>query len=164
MKSVKLGLSSLILAGLCTGLWANEVSFKNKSNQELIELAGKVAPNEVPDYQMELFKRMKGMGAEQKKEFHDQLKKAADKNTENMTMEEFEKRREAIRAAIKARIAKMTRAEYKNSGLSVKSCNCHARCNCDVAGPCTCGKHGHKHDRKHKPGHEHHEHENKHES
>ncbi|WP_104639806.1 DUF1104 domain-containing protein [Helicobacter bizzozeronii] len=164
MKSVKLGLSTLVLASLCSGLWANGVSFKDKSNQELIEMAGKVVPNEVPDYQMELFKRMKGMNAEQKKKFHDQLKEAADKNTENMTMEEFEKRREAIRAAIKARIAKMTRAEYKNSGLSAKSCGCHAKCNCDVAGPCTCGKHGDKHDHKHKPVPEHHEYGDKHES
>lgn len=144
MRSIKLGLSALVLAGLCTGLLAKEVSFKDKSNKELVEMAGKVVPDQVPDYQMELYKRMAKMNPDQKKKFHDQLKASADKNTENMTMEEFEKRREAIHAAIKARVAKMTRAQYKKSGLSTKFCNCHAKCNCDVVGPCNCGKHGHQ--------------------
>ncbi|BCZ17834.1 hypothetical protein NHP190003_11160 [Helicobacter sp. NHP19-003] len=142
---IKLGIASLVIAGLCSGLFASGGPFESKSDQELIDMAGKVVPNQVPDYQMELYKRMQKMKPEQKKKFYEQLKTSADKNTANMTMEDFEKRRQAIHAAIKARIAKMTRAQFKASGLSAKGCGCHAKCNCDVVGPCTCGKHKHHH-------------------
>ncbi|BCD46266.1 DUF1104 domain-containing protein [Helicobacter suis] len=146
MTKVKLGIAGLVIAGLCTGLLAESNPFESKSDKELIDMAGKVVPNQVPDYKMELFKRMKKMNADQKKKLYDELKASADKNTANMTMEEFEKRRQAIRAAIKARVAKMTRAQFKASGLAGKACGCHAKCNCDIVGPCTCGgEHKHKH-------------------
>ncbi|WP_281746995.1 DUF1104 domain-containing protein, partial [Helicobacter suis] len=71
--------------------------------------------------------------------FYEKVMASADKNTANMTMEDFGKRMEAIHAAMKARIAKMTRAQFKASGLAGKACGCHAKCNCDIVGPCTCG-------------------------
>ncbi|BCZ19203.1 hypothetical protein NHP190012_08450 [Helicobacter sp. NHP19-012] len=142
---LKLGIGALIVAGLCNGLFASANPFESKSDQELIDMAGKVVPNQVPDYKMELHKRMQKMKPEQKEKFHEKLKASADKNTANMTMEEFEKRRQAIHEAIKARIAKMTRAQFKASGLSAKGCGCHGKCNCDVDGPCSCKEHKHHH-------------------
>ncbi|WP_281744168.1 DUF1104 domain-containing protein, partial [Helicobacter suis] len=65
--NVKLGMASLVIAGLCTGLLAESNPFESKRDKELIDMAGKVVPNQVPDYKMELFKRMKKMNADQKK-------------------------------------------------------------------------------------------------
>ncbi|WP_235852464.1 DUF1104 domain-containing protein [Helicobacter vulpis] len=142
--SVKYGWLTLILAGTLMGA-SLETPFQKKSNQELVEMAGKVDPQQVPDYKIELYKRMQKMKPAQKKAFHEQLSKAADRNTQDMTMGDFEKRREAIAKAMKERIAKMTRAQFKASGLYYKACGCHGKCHCDVVGPCNCGAH-HKKD------------------
>ncbi|CRF47678.1 DUF1104 domain-containing protein [Helicobacter heilmannii] len=117
LAKLKLGVSALVLSGLCSGLFAAQGPFESKSDKELIDMAGKVAPEQVPDYRMELYKRTKHMNPVQRKKFYDKVFASADKNTANMTMEDFGKRMEAIRAAMKARIAKMTRAQFKESGL-----------------------------------------------
>ncbi|GMB90983.1 DUF1104 domain-containing protein [Helicobacter ailurogastricus] len=133
VNKMKLGVAALVMAGLCNSLLAGSGAFESKSDKELIEMAGKVAPEQVPDYRMELYKRSKHMDAKQRKKFFEKVMASADKNTANMTMEDFDKRMEAIRAAIKARVAKMTRAQFKESGLfwghgmgplGLRSCHC----------------------------------------
>ncbi|WP_267891554.1 DUF1104 domain-containing protein [Helicobacter bizzozeronii] len=79
--------------------------------------SGRVAPAEAPDYYMELHKRAERMNPEQHREFYQKVIDTADKNTANMTMESFGKRMGAIRMAIRTRVAKMTRAQFKASGL-----------------------------------------------
>ncbi len=144
MVNMKLGIASLVIAGLCTGLLAESNPFESKSDKELIDMAGKVVPNQVPDYKMELYKRTKKMKPEQRKKFYEKVMASADKNTANMTMEDFGKRMEAIHAAMKARIAKMTRAQFKASGLFWDRGPHGPGC------PCDHGPHG-----DHKPPHPH---------
>ncbi|BCZ17835.1 hypothetical protein NHP190003_11170 [Helicobacter sp. NHP19-003] len=114
---LRLGIAALVVSGLCSGLFAAQGPFESKSDKELIDMAGKVVPEQVPDYRMELYKRTKHMSPVQRKKFFEKVMASADKNTANMTMEDFGKRMEAIHAAIKARIAKMTRAQFRESGL-----------------------------------------------
>ncbi|BEG57975.1 hypothetical protein NHP21005_16630 [Helicobacter sp. NHP21005] len=114
---LKLGLAALVLSGLCSSLFAAQGPFESESDKELIDMAGKVAPEQVPDYRMEIYKRTKHMSPVQRKKFYEKVMASADKNTANMTMEDFGKRMEAIHAAMKARVAKMTRAQFKQSGL-----------------------------------------------
>lgn len=91
--------------------------FSKMSNEELINLSGKVEVKEVADYQIELYKRIKEMKKPDAKEFHKKLKEAMEKNTENMTLKEFKERMEAIKQAVGERIKSMSKEECKKSGL-----------------------------------------------
>ncbi|GMB95980.1 DUF1104 domain-containing protein [Helicobacter sp. NHP22-001] len=152
---LKLGLAALVVSGICSGLFAAQGPFESKSDKELVDMAGKVAPEQVPDYRMELYKRTKHMNPVQRKKFYDKVMASADKNTANMTMEDFGKRMEAIHAAMKARIAKMTRAQFKASGLFMPmGPHGHGMGPFGPFGPfaCHCGEHHNPHNSP-KPSH-----------
>ncbi|BCZ19285.1 hypothetical protein NHP190012_09270 [Helicobacter sp. NHP19-012] len=89
----------------------------HESDQELISMAGKIDAEKVPDYHMELYKRAKKLSLAERKKFYHRVIAAANKNTANMTMEEFENHMEAIQKAIRARVAKMTRTQFDATGL-----------------------------------------------
>ncbi|GMB89764.1 hypothetical protein NHP190002_04420 [Helicobacter ailurogastricus] len=100
MQSFKLGISALIVAGLCTTLSASTkgVSFSNMSSANLIGLAGKTVPEEALDYQMELHKRAEKMNPEQRKEFYREVIAMADKNIAKTAMENISKRMDELSA------------------------------------------------------------------
>ncbi|BCZ17148.1 hypothetical protein NHP190003_04300 [Helicobacter sp. NHP19-003] len=70
MQSLKLGISILVLAGLCTTLSAKVVSLKNTGNADPIKLVSQVSPDKVPDYDGELHKWAEKINREQRKEFY----------------------------------------------------------------------------------------------
>ncbi|WP_104758701.1 DUF1104 domain-containing protein [Helicobacter bizzozeronii] len=98
MQSFKLGISALVLASLCVALSAREVSYQNTSNADLIKLAGKVAPEEKPDYAMEIYKRAEKMNPKQRKEFYREVIAIADKSVANAVIKNISKRMEALSA------------------------------------------------------------------
>ncbi|BCZ19490.1 hypothetical protein NHP190012_11320 [Helicobacter sp. NHP19-012] len=100
MQSFKLGISTLIFAGLCTTLSAStkEVSYQNTNDTDLIKLAGKISPKEEPDYAMELHKRAEKMNPKQRKEFYREVIATADKNIANAVMENISKRMDELSA------------------------------------------------------------------
>ncbi|MDO7252336.1 DUF1104 domain-containing protein [Helicobacter cappadocius] len=108
---------SMILAGaLCASL-AFGADFSKKSNDDLIKVAGTVAPKDVPDYRMELHKRIKAMKKPEAKAFHEKLEASMKKNTEKMSMKDMRARREAIKKAIDEKTKGMTKEQIKESGL-----------------------------------------------
>lgn len=125
-------LISMVLAGaLCASL-ALAADFSKKSNDDLAKIAGTVAPKDVPDYRMELHKRVKAMKKEDAKAFHQKLETSMKKNTEKMSMKDMRARRAAIKKAIDEKTKGMTKEQIKESGLR------HTM---------------HQHDHEHKKGH-----------
>ncbi|PAF46390.1 hypothetical protein BKH46_07945 [Helicobacter sp. 12S02634-8] len=126
--------AAMILAGAVCASLSFGADFSKQSNEELIKMAGTVAPADAPDYKIEIHKRMKTMKKEEAKKFHEQLEEAMQKNTDSMTLKEFRERREAIKQAMDAKIKTMSKKELKESGLDRKFNKC--------------GMH-HDHDKKH---------------
>lgn len=112
-------LISMVLAGaLCASL-AFAADFSKKSNDDLVNMAGKVAPKDVPDYRMELHKRVKAMKKEDAKAFHEKFEASMKKNTEKMSMKDMRARRAAIKKAIDEKTKGMTKEQIKESGLEM---------------------------------------------
>lgn len=110
-------LISMVLAGaLCASL-ALAADFSKKSNDDLVKVAGTVAPKDVPDYRMELHKRVKAMKKEDAKAFHKKFEASMKKNTEKMSMKDMRARRAAIKKAIDEKTKGMTKEQIKESGL-----------------------------------------------
>lgn len=110
-------LISMVLAGaLCASL-ALAADFSKKSNDDLVKMAGTVAPKDVPDYRMELHKRIKTMKKEDAKAFHQKFEASMKKNTEKMSMKDMRARRAAIKKAIDEKTKGMTKEQIKESGL-----------------------------------------------
>ena len=91
--------------------------FSKKSNEELVNLSGKVAPKDYPDYKMEIHKRMQKMEIQEGRDFADNLRKNAQINYDKMTMKEYREYRDEIRKETEKRIDFMTREEARDSGL-----------------------------------------------
>ena len=87
--------------------------FSKKSNEELVNLSGKVAPKDYPDYRMEIHKRMQKMEIQEGRDFADNLRKNAQSNYDKMTMKEYRE----YRKETEKRIDSMTREEARDSGL-----------------------------------------------
>lgn len=112
-------LISMVLAGaLCASL-ALAADFSKKSNDDLVKMAGTVAPKDVPDYRIELHKRVKAMKKEDAKAFHEKFEASMKKNTEKMSMKDMRARRAAIKKAIDEKTKGMTKDQIKESGLQM---------------------------------------------
>lgn len=110
-------LISMVLAGaLCASL-ALAADFSKKSNDDLVKMAGTVAPKDVPDYRMELHKRVKAMKKEDAKAFHQKFEASMKKNTEKMSVKDMRARRAAVKKAIDEKTKGMTKEQIKESGL-----------------------------------------------
>ncbi len=95
-KALKiLSVSALLFVAL------NAKDFSKTSDEDLAKMAGIVAPQDIVDYTKELKMRMKKMPEDKRKAFHKQLHEYAVKNTDNMTVADFEARQEAIKEALK---------------------------------------------------------------
>ncbi len=79
----------------------NAKDFSKTSDEDLAKMAGVVAPQDIVDYTKELKKRMEKMPEDKRKAFHKQLHEYAIKNTDNMTVADFEARQKAIKEALK---------------------------------------------------------------
>ncbi|WP_187940685.1 DUF1104 domain-containing protein [Helicobacter pylori] len=79
----------------------NAKDFSKTSDEDLAKMAGVVAPQDIVDYTKELKKRMEKMPEDKRKAFHKQLHEYAVKNTDNMTVADFEARQKAVKEALK---------------------------------------------------------------
>lgn len=95
-KALKiLSISALLFVAL------NAKDFSKTSDEDLAKMAGVVAPQDIVDYTKELKKRMEKMPEDKRKAFHKQLHEYATKNTDKMTVADFEARQKAIKEALK---------------------------------------------------------------
>ncbi|WRC02434.1 DUF1104 domain-containing protein [Helicobacter pylori] len=95
-KALKiLSISALLFVAL------NAKDFSKTSDEDLAKMAGVVAPQDIVDYTKELKKRMEKMPEDKRKAFHKQLHEYAIKNTDKMTVADFEARQKAIKEALK---------------------------------------------------------------
>ncbi|MFP6159064.1 DUF1104 domain-containing protein [Helicobacter pylori] len=95
-KALKiLSVSALLFVAL------NAKDFSKTSDEDLAKMAGVVAPQDIVDYTKELKMRMKKMPEDKRKAFHKQLHEYAIKNTDSMTVADFEARQKAIKEALK---------------------------------------------------------------
>ncbi len=79
----------------------NAKDFSKTSDEDLAKMAGVVAPQDIVDYTKELKMRMKKMPEDKRKAFHKQLHEYAIKNTDKMTVADFEARQKAVKEALK---------------------------------------------------------------
>ncbi|MDU9764088.1 DUF1104 domain-containing protein [Helicobacter pylori] len=95
-KALKiLSVSALLFVAL------NAKDFSKTSDEDLAKMAGVVAPQDIVDYTKELKMRMEKMSEDKRKAFHKQLHEYAIKNTDKMTVADFEARQKAIKEALK---------------------------------------------------------------
>ncbi|GAA7737135.1 hypothetical protein HpCOL152_02810 [Helicobacter pylori] len=95
-KALKiLSVSALLFVAL------NAKDFSKTSDEDLAKMAGIVAPQDIVDYKKELRMRMKKMPEDKRKAFHKQLHEYAVKNTDNMTVADFEAHQKAVKEALK---------------------------------------------------------------
>ncbi len=95
-KALKiLSVSALLFVAL------NAKDFSKTSDENLAKMAGIVAPQDIVDYTKELKMRMEKMPEDKRKAFHKQLHEYAIKNTDKMTVADFEARQKAVKEALK---------------------------------------------------------------
>ncbi|MGN8491592.1 DUF1104 domain-containing protein [Helicobacter pylori] len=90
-----LSVSALLFVAL------NAKDFSKTSDEDLAKMAGIVAPQDIVDYTKELKMRMKKMPEDKREAFHKQLHEYAVKNTDNMTVADFEAHQKAVKEALK---------------------------------------------------------------
>ncbi|MGN8285337.1 DUF1104 domain-containing protein [Helicobacter pylori] len=111
-KALKiLSVSALLFVAL------NAKDFSKTSDEDLAKMAGVVAPQDIVDYTKELKMRMKKMPEDKRKAFHKQLHEYAIKNTDSMTVADFEARQKAIKEALKK-----GNMEDMDDDLGLRSC------------------------------------------
>ncbi|MGL2727368.1 DUF1104 domain-containing protein [Helicobacter pylori] len=111
-KALKiLSVSALLFVAL------NAKDFSKTSDEDLAKMAGVVAPQDIVDYTKELKKRMEKMPEDKRKAFHKQLHEYATKNTDKMTVADFEARQKAIKEALKK-----GNMEDMDDDLGLRSC------------------------------------------
>ncbi|RKV50503.1 sialic acid-binding protein [Helicobacter pylori] len=143
-KALKiLSVSALLFVAL------NAKDFSKTSDENLAKMAGVVAPQDIVDYTKELKKRMEKMPEDKRKAFHKQLHEYAIKNTDNMTVADFEARQKAVKEALKK-----GNMEDMDDDFGLRSCKHGKMHKHDKHGK----KHGKKHDKDHDDkDHDHHD-------
>ncbi len=127
----------------------NAKDFSKTSDEDLAKMAGVVAPQDIVDYTKELKKRMEKMPEDKRKAFHKQLHEYATKNTDKMTVADFEARQKAIKEALKK-----GNMEDMDDDFGLRSCKHGKKHKHDKHGK----KHGKKHDKDHDDkDHDHHD-------
>ncbi len=127
----------------------NAKDFSKTSDEDLAKMAGVVAPQDIVDYTKELKKRMEKMPEDKRKAFHKQLHEFATKNTDSMTVANFEARQKAIKEALKK-----GNMEDMDDDFGLRSCKHGKKHKHDKHGK----KHGKKHDKDHDDkDHDHHD-------
>ncbi|EJB92185.1 DUF1104 domain-containing protein [Helicobacter pylori] len=96
----------------------NAKDFSKTSDEDLAKMAGVVAPQDIVDYKKELKMRMEKMPEDKRKAFHKQLHEYAVKNTDNMTVADFEAHQKAVKEALKK-----GNMEDMDDDLGLRSCD-----------------------------------------
>ncbi|GAA9509459.1 sialic acid-binding protein [Helicobacter pylori] len=96
----------------------NAKDFSKTNDEDLAKMAGIVAPQDIVDYTKELKMRMKKMPEDKRKAFHKQLHEYAVKNTDSMTVADFEARQKAVKEALK----KSNMKDMDDDDLGLRSC------------------------------------------
>ncbi|MGL2786044.1 sialic acid-binding protein [Helicobacter pylori] len=143
-KALKiLSVSALLFVAL------NAKDFSKTSDEDLAKMAGVVAPQDIVDYTKELKKRMEKMPEDKRKAFHKQLHEYATKNTDKMTVADFEAHQKAVKEALKK-----GNMEDMDDDFGLRSCKHGKKHKHDKHGK----KHGKKHDKDHDDkDHDHHD-------
>ncbi|WP_120855432.1 sialic acid-binding protein [Helicobacter pylori] len=143
-KALKiLSVSALLFVAL------NAKDFSKTSDEDLAKMAGVVAPQDIVDYTKELKKRMEKMPEDKRKAFHKQLHEYAVKNTDKMTVADFEARQKAVKEALKK-----GNMEDMDDDFGLRSCKHGKKHKHDKHGK----KHGKKHDKdRDDKDHDHHD-------
>lgn len=143
-KALKiLSVSTLLFVAL------NAKDFSKTSDEDLAKMAGVVAPQDIVDYTKELKMHMEKMPEDKRKAFHKQLHEYAIKNTDKMTVADFEARQKAIKEALKK-----GNMEDMDDDFGLRSCKHGKKHKHDKHGK----KHGKKHDKDHDDkDHDHHD-------
>ncbi|PDX51503.1 zinc ABC transporter substrate-binding protein [Helicobacter pylori] len=143
-KALKiLSVSALLFVAL------NAKDFSKTSDEDLAKMAGVVAPQDIVDYTKELKKRMEKMPEDKRKAFHKQLHEYATKNTDNMTVADYEAHKKAVKEALKK-----SNMKDMDDDLGLRSCKHGKMHKHDKHGK----KHGKKHDKDHDDkDHDHHD-------
>lgn len=143
-KALKiLSISALLFVAL------NAKDFSKTSDEDLAKMAGVVAPQDIVDYTKELKMRMKKMPEDKRKAFHKQLHEYAIKNTDSMTVADFEARQKAVKEALRK-----GNMEDMDDDFGLRSCKHGKKHKHDKHGK----KHGKKHDKDHDDkDHDHHD-------
>ncbi|WQU39818.1 sialic acid-binding protein [Helicobacter pylori] len=143
-KALKiLSVSALLFVAL------NAKDFSKTSDEDLAKMAGVVAPQDIVDYTKELKKRMEKMPEDKRKAFHKQLHEYAIKNTDKMTVADFEAHQKAVKEALKK-----GNMEDMDDDFGLRSCKHGKKHKHDKHGK----KHGKKHDKDHDDkDHDHHD-------
>ncbi|MGN8539808.1 DUF1104 domain-containing protein [Helicobacter pylori] len=112
-KALKiLSVSALLFVAL------NAKDFSKTSDEDLAKMAGVVAPQDIVDYTKELKKRMEKMPEDKREAFHKQLHEYAVKNTDNMTVADFEAHQKAVKEALKK-----SNMKDMDDDLGLRSCD-----------------------------------------
>ncbi|MGN8426417.1 DUF1104 domain-containing protein [Helicobacter pylori] len=112
-KALKiLSVSALLFVAL------NAKDFSKTSDEDLAKMAGIVAPQDIVDYKKELKMRMKKMPEDKREAFHKQLHEYAIKNTDNMTVADFEAHQKAVKEALKK-----SNMKDMDDDLGLRSCD-----------------------------------------
>ncbi|WP_418904544.1 DUF1104 domain-containing protein, partial [Helicobacter cetorum] len=135
------------------GLSLQASDFKNMDNKQLAEQAGKVAPEEIPQFRAEVHKRLKAMNEEERRVYKAHFRAAISKNLDTLSEEERKKREEEILKVITDKKRQITMKEYRKKELDLHSCTCE--------GPFHDHKKKEYHEQKKASHHKHHE-ESKH--
>ncbi|OOC15710.1 zinc ABC transporter substrate-binding protein [Helicobacter pylori] len=96
----------------------NAKDFSKTSDEDLAKMAGIVAPQDIVDYKKELKMRMKKMPEDKREAFHKQLHEYAIKNTDNMTVADFEAHQKAVKEALKK-----SNMKDMDDDLGLRSCD-----------------------------------------
>lgn len=92
-KVLALGIvGSLALGGVLFG-----VDFEKQSNKELLSLSGKVKPKDMPQYKLEIAKRIEDMSVKEAREFEKNLREQAQKVYDGMKVKEFRAYKQEVR-------------------------------------------------------------------
>ncbi|GAA7441249.1 hypothetical protein ckin111_13320 [Helicobacter pylori] len=112
-KALKiLSISALLFVAL------NAKDFSKTSDEDLAKMAGIVAPQDIVDYKKELKMRMEKMPEDKRKAFHKQLHEYAVKNTDSMTVADFEAHQKAVKEALKK-----SNMKDMDDDLGLRSCD-----------------------------------------
>lgn len=111
-KALKLALVSAMSVSVVFA-----ADFSKTSEKELIELSGKVAPKDYPDYKIELHKRILEMKVKDAKEFQQKLRNAKKEAFEKNTPKQNREYQKNIRIEVQKRLDTMSIKEARESGL-----------------------------------------------
>lgn len=115
---------ALILVGFLGGSFAFGADFSNKSDNELINLAGTISPNDEPDFVIEVKKRVNAKPYQEAKAFKHALKQNRHKAFAKLTPEQAQKRAFDSCKAFQAKTDEMTGKQIREAGLKIIHKDC----------------------------------------